>query len=127
MARILVVDDDEQLRAALKRFLEKEGFQVIDASNGAAGLEILNNDPVDLVITDIFMPEREGIGMIMELQQDIPDVKIIAISGGGNVESVDFLELAGNLGANKVFQKPFTHKELLAAVRELLNLSPQPI
>jgi len=127
MARILVVDDDDQLRAALKRFLEKEGFQVIDASDGAAGLEILNKDPVDLVITDIFMPEREGIGMIMELQQDIPDVKIIAISGGGNVESVDFLELAGNLGANKVFQKPFTHKELLAAGRELLNLSPQPI
>ena len=127
MARILVVDDDDQLRAALKRFLEKEGFQVIDASDGAAGLEILNKDPVDLVITDIFMPEREGIGMIMELQQDIPDVKIIAISGGGNVESVDFLELAGNLGAHKVFQKPFTHEELLAAVQELLNLSPQPI
>lgn len=127
MARILVVDDDDQLRAALKRFLEKEGFQVIDASNGAAGLEILNKDPVDLVFTDIFMPEREGIGMIMELQQDIPDVKIIAISGGGNVESVDFLELAGNLGAHKVFQKPFTHEELLAAVQELLNLSPQPI
>ncbi len=122
MARVLVIDDDVQLRRLLCKILQKnQGYVVYDAPNGREGLEFLQRENVDLVVTDIFMPEEDGIGTIMEICDNYPDVKIIAMSGGGNVNDVDFLELASCLGAQKVFQKPFDTTVFLSTVQEMLH------
>lgn len=120
MARILIIEDDQQLRELLRAFLEREGYEVLDAADGEKGLEMQRAQPFDLVITDIFMPVKEGIPTIMEMRRDFPQLKIIAISGGGSIPAVDYLKLAGNVGAQRVFSKPFGRQELLDAVRELL-------
>ena len=78
-------------------------------------------NPADLIITDIFMPEKEGTEFIMDMSEEFSAVKVIAMSGGGNIADVDFLNLAKNLGALKTFQKPFKQADLLAAVEELLD------
>jgi len=121
MARILIIDDDAKIRTMIRRFLEKEGYEVAEAANGRIALEMQRENPADLIITDIFMPEKEGTEFIMDMGDEFPTAKVIAMSGGGNVADVDFLQLAQNLGALKTFQKPFDHKELVAAVKELLN------
>ena len=121
MARILVIDDDDNLRRLLRRFLEKAGHEVSEAPNGKIGLDIQRDNPADLIITDLFMPEKEGTEFIMDMGYEFPKAKIIAMSGGSNIEDVDFLKLAENLGALKTFQKPFKQEELLAAVEELLS------
>jgi DNA-binding NtrC family response regulator len=122
MARVLVIDDDLRLRQLLCKILKKnQGHEVYDAANGKDGLELIRKHSVDLVVTDIFMPEEDGIGTIMKICDNFPDVKIIAISGGGNVIDVDFLNLASCLGAQKVFQKPFDTDNFLLTVEEMLN------
>ena len=121
MARILVIDDDSTLRALLRRFLEKAGHEVAEAANGRIALEMQRAKPADLIITDIFMPEKEGTEFIMDMSDEFPKVKVIAISGGGSIPDVDFLKLAKNLGALKTFKKPFSQQEILAAVEELLH------
>jgi len=121
MARILVIDDDNILRAIICRFLENAGHEVTEASNGRIALVMQREAPADLIITDIFMPEKEGTEFIMDMSDEFPNVKLIAISGGGNVENVDFLNLAKHLGALKTFKKPFKQADLLAAVEELLD------
>lgn len=120
MPRILVIDDEPQVRGLLERFLAKEGFEVVVAADGAAGLRALHATPVDLVITDIVMPEREGIGFIMEARKEFPALRIIAISGGGRMGPESYLTIARELGANRAFAKPLDLPEFLAAVRELL-------
>ena len=120
MARILVIDDDEKLREMIRRFLEGAGHEVWMAANGKVALERQRQTPADIIITDIFMPEKEGTEFIMDITEEFPQSKVIAISGGGNVKNIDFLKLAENLGALKTFQKPFKQEELLAAVEELL-------
>ena len=82
MSRILIIEDDEHVRGMLRKMLERIGYDVFDAPDGKEGLDFYRNTPVDLVITDILMPEKEGIQTIMELRREFPDVKIIAISGG---------------------------------------------
>jgi DNA-binding NtrC family response regulator len=120
MPRILVIDDDVKLRELIRRFLERAGYEVLIAANGNDALEMQRQTPADVIITDIFMPEKEGTEIIMDLSMEFPQAKVIAISGGGNVADIDFLQLAENLGALKTFQKPFKQEELLAAVEELL-------
>ena len=83
MARILIIDNDVQILNMLRQTLEREGYDVLKASNGKQGIRLHREEPVDLIITDIIMPEKEGIETILELKRDYPDVKIIAISGGG--------------------------------------------
>jgi DNA-binding NtrC family response regulator len=122
MARVLVIDDDLQLRKLLCKILKKnQNYEVHDAENGEEGLEIIRTMSIDLVVTDIFMPGEDGIGTIMEICDNFPEVKIIAISGGGNVKDVDFLQLASCLGAQKIFQKPFDTKVFLSTVHEILH------
>ena len=122
MARILIIDDDLRLRQLLCKILIKnKGYEVHDAANGKEGLKLIRKLSFDLVVTDIFMPGEDGIGTIMELCENYPNVKIIAISGGGNVEDVDFLKLASYLGAQKVFQKPFDTAVFLSIVEEMLH------
>ena len=122
MARILIIDDEEQVRLYLRKMLETEGYEVVDAPDGKVGLRLYRQNPADLIIMDIFMPEKEGLGTIRELRRDYPEVKIIAISGGGKISTLDFLPIAKRLGALRTLAKPFTRQELLDAVQEVLNL-----
>ena len=122
MARVLVIDDDSHLRKFLCKLLKKnQDYDVHEAANGEEGLELIRKLPFDLVVTDIFMPGEGGIETIMKICDNYSKIKIIAISGGGNVENVDFLGLANCLGAHKVFQKPIDTVEFLSTVQEMLN------
>ena len=121
MAQILIIDDDAQLLAMLRQTLEREGYEVMEASNGKEGLRQYRENPTDLIITDLIMPEKEGIEIIVELRRDFPDVKIIAISGGGRVDPGQYLSIAKSFGVQYTFAKPVERKKLLNAVRELLK------
>ena len=121
MARILVIDDEELVRFTLKQALQKAGHEVVEAADGNDGIAVCRQSPVDLIITDIIMPEKEGIETIVELRRDDPDLKIIAISSGGRTGTTDYLELAQKLGARQVLRKPFGRQELLEAVQDILG------
>ena len=122
MARILIIDDDDQFRSMLRKMLEKAGYNDIEeATNGSIGMKLFREDPFDVVITDIIMPDKEGIEMITELTRDYPNIKIIAMSGGGRIGPQGYLEMAEHLGASRTLAKPFKHSDLIAAVQEILN------
>ncbi len=121
MARILIMDDDDDVRLNLREMLENEGFETADACNGKKGMAIFRKNPFDLVITDIFMPEQEGIETVKELRDDFPFVKIIAISGGGKMKPGLYLNIAGQLGADKTLTKPFKREDILRAIEETLS------
>ena len=119
--RLLVIDDDNLVRAALIDMLQTAGFEVVAASNGRLGLELLDTTPVDAVITDILMPEQEGLETIREARQRFPDIRILAISGGGaGGGETQLLRFAESFGADQTLPKPFTGSQLVAAVRALL-------
>lgn len=117
---ILVIDDEEPVRAVLRQMLEKEGYKVEEAPDGAIGMSLLQDRPIDLIITDLFMPEKEGIETMREVRKSFPQVKIIAMSGGGRMGKLDFLPMAESFGAQRTLAKPFERKELLEAVRAVL-------
>lgn len=119
--RILVIDDDEQMRTLLRQVMEWAGYQVVEASNGREGMRLQKQVMADLVITDLIMPEQEGLETITELKNRYAKTKIIAISGGGRIGPEAYLPAAKELGADKVFSKPFDVKELAEAVKELLQ------
>lgn len=119
--RILVVDDDDQLREMLRKMLEKAGYEVIEASDGKEALNLQEKSPSDLMITDIIMPEKEGIDTIMDFRMNYPQVRIIAMSGGGRIGPTEYLDMAEKLGADKTFAKPFSSKAMLATIRDLLQ------
>ena len=121
MARILIIDDEPQLLDMLGQTFEREGYDIVKASNGKEGIKLYRENPVDLIITDIIMPEKEGIETIFELRKDFPDLKIIAISGGGRIEPEEYLDIAKKIGAQRTFAKPVAREDLLNAVRELLG------
>jgi len=121
MARILVIEDVEEVRDVIRRTLEAEGYEVVEASDGKEGIKLYREKQADLIITDIIMPDKEGIETIKELRQDFPDMKIIAISGGGRIGPFDYLNLAKQFGASRTLAKPFELKELVKIVRELLE------
>ncbi|QTA88344.1 response regulator [Desulfonema magnum] len=121
MARILIIEDDELVRSMLKTMLEREGYEVLEAPDGKEGIKVSNNSPADLVITDIIMPEKEGIETIIELKQISPKMKIIAISGGGRIGAETYLNIAKKFGAAFTFTKPIDRKELLNAIQEVLK------
>jgi CheY-like chemotaxis protein len=120
MSRILVVDDDDQIRSMLRLTLEREGYEVLEAGDGNQALATYSAEPTDLVIMDIVMPEKEGIETIMDLRRQYGDVKIIAISGGGRVNPEDYLRWARTFGVQHTFTKPVDRSRLLAAVNELM-------
>jgi DNA-binding response OmpR family regulator len=122
VARILVVEDEGDIRGLYSRILKSAGHDVIEAPDGKVGIELYRANPTDLVITDIIMPEKEGIELITELRRDFPDAKIIAVSGGGQVmASATCLLLAKGLGAVRTLAKPFNQQELVDTVREVLD------
>ncbi len=120
MARILVVDDDEQIRKVLELTLIKAGYKVACAANGKIAAALFRRNPFDLLITDILMPEMEGIETIIKLRQLCPGLKVFAMSGGGRLEAEKYLESAAVFGACRVFEKPFDRKLLLQAIKEEL-------
>ncbi|MCJ7594452.1 MAG: response regulator [Desulfobacterales bacterium] len=121
MARILVIDDEEQIRTMLRQVLQDAGYEVDDASNGVEGIKRYNENPADLIITDMIMPRKEGMETILDLRLDYPSVKVIAISGGGRLGPQPYLEIAEGLGAVRVFTKPFRIEDLLMAIRNLIG------
>ena len=121
--RILLIDDDDLLRDAISDLLESEGYLVTTADNGTTGLTAFQADRPDLVITDILMPERDGIETILSLAKETPQPRIIAISGGGGrLDSLSYLRMARGFGADKILEKPFRAKVLLEAIEEVLAL-----
>lgn len=120
MARILVIDDEPTVRRYFARVLELAGYDVDVAENGREGMRMFRAHRPDLVITDILMPESDGIETITELKKDFPDTKIIAISGGGAVGPTGYLKAAELLGANVVLEKPIKATQLREAVNEIL-------
>ena len=127
MARVLLIDDDRHLRKMLCRVLAREGHTIIEADNGRAGLTRLREKRADLVITDILMPVQDGIETIIVIRRDFPDVKIIAISGGGIHMNSVYLSYANTFGANYALAKPFASGELLEAVRRTLSDDDQAL
>jgi len=121
MAKILVIDDDPSILAMLKRMLEKAGHEVNIASNGNEGLEMIECCLPDLLVTDIVMPEKEGLELIFYLRKKNPGLKIVAISGGGRFNYEGYLTSAKYLGADLIFQKPLVHKEFVQAISDLIN------
>lgn len=125
MATILVIDDDEMVRGFIKRVLEREGYEVVEAEDGEEGLIKYRRSPADLVVTDVLMPGKEGIETIRELRRDYPAAKIIAISGGGRaLPQKTFLGIAEHLGASMSFTKPLDMGAFLKAIKELLGTTP---
>lgn len=118
--RILVIDDDPVVRGMLAEMLRREGYDVDEAEDGRAGMRRFREQPATLVITDVVMPEQEGLETLMQLRQASPTVKVIAISGGGRVGPESYLNSARTLGANAILAKPFGREELLEAVTKVL-------
>jgi DNA-binding response OmpR family regulator len=118
--RILVIDDDEQIRKLLRQVMEWAGHEVLEAADGREGMLKQRKHPADLVITDLIMPEQEGLETITLLKKEYPHIKIIAISGGGRISPDAYLPAAKELGADRVFSKPFDVRELATTVKELL-------
>ncbi len=120
MKTILIIDDEPQIRLMLRKLLEQEGFKVTVASNGDEGMKMYHDNPTDLIITDLVMPEREGLEIIRTLKKKYTNIKIIAISGGGRNEPEGYLNLAKQFGAIQAFTKPVRKDLLLEAVNALI-------
>jgi DNA-binding response OmpR family regulator len=118
MARILLIEDDDSVRTMLRETLEHFGHTVIEARNGKEGLERFQHANADLVITDVVMPEKDGLEVLVALRNTHPTVKLIAISGADSGE--DYLDSARLMGAAKVLLKPFKSEELMAVIQNLL-------
>jgi DNA-binding response OmpR family regulator len=125
MAKILVVDDNQLVRSTTRAMLESGGHEVVDAADGHAALELARNSKPDLVLTDIVMPDKEGIGLIMELRSGGYKNAIIAMSGGGQIGPKDLLTMARELGADDCLTKPFRRADLIAKVSASLARSGQ--
>lgn len=123
MARILVIDDEDQTRNMLLQVLQRAGHEVVTARDGSEGLQLYHTTLADLIITDILMPEKEGLETIIELRREFPNVKIIAMSGGGHKGNLNFLQAAKRLGAQRTLQKPFHLQEVIQLVTEVLDQS----
>ena len=123
MSQILIIDDNALALSALSLTLTRAGHRVVEAANGRKAILLQRGCPADLVVTDILMPEMDGIEVIRELRDLSPQPKIIAISGGGFLESGDLLKIAGELGADATFVKPLDRNDFLKTVASLTVMS----
>lgn len=114
--RVLVIDDEKEMRDMVSRVLRHAGHEVYTAEDGREALGLLRTLSVAVVVTDLVMPEMEGIEFILHLRRQVPEVKVIAMSGGGYVTPQAYLRVAANCGASRVLAKPFSSQELLDAV-----------
>lgn len=118
--RILVVDDDEAIRDMLALTLQRRGLHVVTARDGNDGVRIYKTQQFDVVVTDLIMPDKEGIEMILEMRQMKRPIRIIAISGGGRVDQSMHLHLARSVGADRVLSKPFMPQDLVNLIEEVM-------
>lgn len=121
MTKILVIEDNPIVRNTMMRILQSAGYTVITAKDGLHGVDMFRKEQPDLVITDIIMPQQEGIGTIREILAEHPGTKIIAISGGGRIGNTDFLQIARKMGALDALQKPFDPDDLLVRIGNCLK------
>src|SRR5210317_2056513 len=127
MARILIIDDESQIRSMLRLMLERVGYEVVEAPDGIEGIRKYREKPADLIITDLIMPNKDGIGMIIDLKNEFPEVKIIAMSGGGVNKPDGYLKGAKKLGAAYTLTKPIDREEMLRTIKDVLKApSTQP-
>jgi DNA-binding response OmpR family regulator len=124
MTRVLLIDDDEALRAVIKMSLVASGFEVVEAGDGRAGVSLAKSKPFDVVVTDLIMPGQEGIETITILRRELPQLPIIAMSGG-LPNSALYLEIAAKIGARRVLGKPFAMADLRTAITEVVA-GPKP-
>lgn len=121
MKQILIIDDDNLVRGMMAKAIQKAGYNVKEASDGNEGLQIILHYPIDLVITDMLMPDKEGVETIIEIREIRKDLKIVAMSSGGKKQDMTFLKMAEGVGANKLLKKPFRPSELLETIKGLLE------
>lgn len=122
--KVLVIDDDHLVRYTLSRILQRNGYDVVTASDGKRAMTVFRDERPDVVITDIIMPEQEGIQTILMIRGERPEVKIIAISGGARTHNLDYLGMAQAFGADDVIPKPFEAEELLGRLAGLDRRAP---
>lgn len=121
--RLLVIDDDIAVREMICKMLNSDDYDVLVAANGKEGMQIIKSEPeIDIVITDLIMPEMEGIETIQEIKRGFSHIKILAISGGGRGSSQNYLALAKGIGANLTLSKPFVKNELLKALNDIIEV-----
>lgn len=125
MAHILVIDDEISIQNLFTQFLGSNGYNISAASDGREGMCLIKKKKPDLVITDVMMPEMDGLEVVREIRKMHPDLPIVAISGGMHGVQINFLSLAKKFGACRIFEKPVSLPTLLAAVQELLGTSPK--
>jgi CheY-like chemotaxis protein len=121
MPGVLIVEDDKELREMLKLSLLRRNFTVLEAENGKAAITHFKPLITDLVVTDLIMPEEDGLKVVIKLRELKPSIKIIAISGGGKVGPGSYLNLAKALGADAIYSKPFSINDLIAKIEQLLD------
>jgi len=120
MANVLVIDDNDVCRKLIETILVRAGHRVLSARDGYSGIALCLAHRPDIIVTDILMPDKDGLAMINDLKQELPGLKIIAVSGGGSYGPDDYLRQAERLGADFSFTKPFEKAEFIAAVDELI-------
>lgn len=118
---VLIIDDDKPVVLSLQAVLEDAGFRVLTACNGLAGVDAFKKHAPPVVITDIIMPDQDGLATIMQIRRLRPHAKIIAMSGGGRIGNTDFLSVAGKLGADAILPKPFSGDEPVVVIDQLLR------
>lgn len=121
MKKILVVDDEDAIRSMISVVLKAHDREFVEASNGTEAKQLIESSSFDLVISDVIMPDCDGIELVMSIRQKRPSLPVIIMSGGGRVQAVHYLNLAEKLGAARVFEKPFDTAALRRAVAELLG------
>jgi DNA-binding NtrC family response regulator len=122
---ILLIDDEPALRDILSRVLKEAGHLVTGAANGKEASKVLGGAAFDVVLTDVIMPEKDGMQMISEVRKNFPEVRIVAMSGGGHVPRDQYLKIAKGLGAHAVLEKPFSNQQLLATIESLARRQPE--
>ncbi|WP_372808022.1 response regulator [Pontiella sp.] len=126
MKKILVIDDDPSVQKLFSMFLGKKGYQIQVADNGKIGMDLMERDQPDLIITDILMPEMDGLEILLKIRKTRADLPVIAISGGSRALPINFLKQASLFGAKHVFEKPVPLNVLNETVRDLLGENPAP-
>ena len=121
METVLIIDDEAPIRSMVRLVLERAGYSVLEAADGAEGIRVFRENPADLILTDLIMPNKDGIGLIIDLKKEFPAVKIIAMSGGGLNRPEGYLRGAQKLGAACTLSKPLNRNDLLRAVKDTLK------
>ena len=124
MQTVLIVDDDEETRTVLQAVLRKAGFSVFAVATGEEAVRLCRSQRIDVVLLDIWMPEKDGLETLMDIRRGAPEARIVAMSGGGKLGSMHPLTFAARLGAKRTLTKPFTGEQLIAAISETFGAEP---